>query len=135
MPAGQVGDAKEAHVPEDARTEGSHHGGNGVGVHPLGSMPPPQPPPQGLQSNLPWAEGAGAAMRATSVIMWSKELHREPRKILMMEDMLPDIRAAAMRNPPRELKVEELLLPTPALQVAQYNTALLMLVDTLPREN
>ena len=73
-------------------------------------------------------------MRATSVILWSEELHHEPRKILMMEDMLPDIMAAAMRNPPREMKVEDLLLPNPALQVAQYNTALLMLVYSLPRE-
>ena len=47
--------------------------------------------------------------------------------------MLPGIMAKSMRNPPRELKVDDLLMPSPSLKVAQYNTALLMLVDTLPR--
>ena len=62
MPTGGVGDAKEAHVPEDARTEGSNRGEAGVGNNPLGSLPPPQQLQQGLQGNLPWVEGAEAAM-------------------------------------------------------------------------
>ena len=97
------------------------------------TMPPP-PPVHGPNVNLPWKEGARASLLATTVNMWTSELSEDPRKGLMTEDMLPSITEAAIRGPPKDLKVEELLLPNPGLQQAQYATALFMWVDALPRE-
>ena len=84
------------------------------------------------RSSQTWEEGSRCMARATNFICTTAALTRDPRKILMQGDELPDVREAVKKGVPKGFSMEGLKVPNDGLLPAQMDTLLSLVVEAMP---